>query len=308
MVSEFLTVGQQVLILFILIGVGFIFGKTKVFSDNGIKSLTDLVLYIVCPSVVIDAFNREFDYTLLKNLLITVGFSVVAHLIPIILSYIFIHEKDKARQRVLRFGSVFSNCGFMSLPLQQALLGDDGVFYGAVFVAVFNLLCWTYGLITMSGDIKQLSPKKIAINPGIIGVVIGMAIFFSGISLPQVISKPINYFAALNTPLPMFIIGYHFSKSNIVSTLKDRALYMALFIRLILSPVLLTALMYFTKTDSTIFIACTIAAAAPTAAITTMFSSKYGGDTDLSVNLVSLGTLLSLITIPLTVGFAKFLV
>ena len=58
--AEFLTVGKQVLILFILIAVGFIFGKSKKFTDTGIKNLTDFVLYIVCPSVVIDAFQKEY--------------------------------------------------------------------------------------------------------------------------------------------------------------------------------------------------------------------------------------------------------
>ena len=79
------------------------------------------------------------------------------------------------------------------MPLQQALLGDDGVFYGAVFVAVFNLFVWSYGLVMMSGDIKQVSPKKIITNPGIIGVIIGMIIFFAQISIPEVISKLIGY-------------------------------------------------------------------------------------------------------------------
>ena len=308
MISEFLTVFSQVLILFILISVGFIFGKTKIFNDNGIKSLTDLVLYIVCPSVVIDAFMREYEPKLLRNLLITAAFAFIAHLIPAVLSHILIHDKDKARERVLRFGSVFSNCGFMSLPLQQALIGDDGVFYGAVFVAVFNLLCWTYGLVLMSGDKRQLSPKKIITNPGIIGVSIGMIIFFCGINLPQVISKPVGYFAALNTPMPMFIIGYHLSKANILKALKERGLYITLALRLVVSPLLLFGIMYLFKIDSTIIIACVIASGAPTAAITTMFSTKFKRATELSVDLVSFGTLLSLITIPLIVAFVQSVV
>lgn len=310
MISGFLTVGQQVLILFILIAVGFIFGKAKIFGDESIKSLTNLVLYVVCPAVVIDAFRREYNPELLKNLLITVGFAFLAHLIPTLLSYALIHDKDKARQKVLRFGSIFSNCGFMALPLQQALLGDIGVFYGAVFVAVFNLLCWSYGLVLMSGDRKQLSPKKIITNPGIIGVLIGMIIFFFGVGtkLPEVISKPIGYFAALNTPMPMFIIGYHLSKASVIKALKEKQLYFAVIIRLIVSPILVFAIMYLLKVDSTIIVACTVASGAPTAAMATMFASKYDCDTELSVNLVSLTTLLSLITLPIIVGFAESIV
>lgn len=298
------------LILFILIAVGFIFGKAKIFGDESIKSLTNLVLYVVCPAVVIDAFMREYDPELLKNLLITVGFAFLAHLIPTLISYTLIHDKNMARQKVLRFGSIFSNCGFMSLPLQQALLGDIGVFYGAIFVAVFNIVCWTYGLILMSGDRHNLSPKKIITNPGIIGVLIGMIIFFCGIGtqLPEVISKPVGYFAALNTPMPMFIIGYHLSKASVIKALKEKQLYFAVIIRLIVSPLLIFAVMHSLKIDSTIIVACTVASGAPTAAMATMFASKYDGDTELSVNLVSLTTLLSLITLPIIVGFVESVV
>lgn len=305
MISQFLTVGQQVLILFILIGIGYIFGKTKIFSDVGIKSITDFVLYIVCPCVVIDAFQREFNIALLKNLLITAGFATVAHLIPTLLSYLLIHEKDKARAKVLRFGTVFSNCGFMSLPLQQALLGEDGIFYGAIFVAIFNILAWTYGLVIMSGDIKQISPKKLITNPGIIGVVIGLLLFFTQFTLPQVIAKPISYLSALNTPMPMVIIGYHLSQSNVIKALKEKQLYMSMFVRLIAAPSILAVIMYLLKIEPTIIIACVIAEAAPTAALTTMFSSKYDGATGLSVDLVSLSTLLSLLTLPIIIGFTQ---
>ena len=228
-------------------------------------------------------------------------------MIPTALSYILIHDKSEARQRVLRFGAVFSNCGFMSLPLQQALLGDDGVFYGAVFVAVFNLFVWSYGLVMMSGDIKQVSPKKIITNPGIIGVIIGMIIFFGQISIPEVISKPIGYFAALNTPVPMVIIGYHLSKVNILSALKDAKMYVAILIRLVLAPVITLLIMWVFKVDTTILVACIIAEAAPTAAITTMFSDKYERATGLSVDLVSISTLLSLITLPIIISLAQSL-
>ena len=305
MLDEFLTVGQQVLILFIIIAVGYIFGKTKVFSEIGAKNMTDFVLYIVCPCVVINAFQREYDPSEITNLAITAGLALLAHIIPTVLAYLLIHDENEKRERVLRFGAVFSNCGFMSLPLQQALLGADGVFYGAVFVAIFNLCVWSYGLIMMSGDKSQLSPKKIITNPGIIGVCIGMVLFFTQFTLPTVVKEPVGYFAALNTPLPMVIIGYHLSNVNILKALKDAKMYMSIAIRLIIAPLVLMGIMYLLKVDNTILVACVIAEAAPMAAITTMFSAKYDKATGLSVDLVSISTILSLITLPLVISLAQ---
>ena len=35
-------------------------------------------------------------------------------------------------------------------------------------VVVFNIFVWTHGLVSMSGDKKQLSFKKLVLNPGLI--------------------------------------------------------------------------------------------------------------------------------------------
>ena len=222
MVENFLTVGTQVLVLFILIGIGVICGKIRFFSPVTAKHLTNIVLYFVTPCVVIDAFHREFDPALLTNLGITALCAVCIHIFSVALAAAVFRDKDASRCCVLRFGTVFSNCGFMSIPLQAALLGSDGVFYGAVFVAIFNLVLWSYGVLVMSGDKKTLSPAKLLLNPGVVGVVAGFLLFVFSVKLPQVISAPVDYMASLNTPLPMLIIGFYLSRTNLKQALLDK--------------------------------------------------------------------------------------
>ena len=131
-------------------------------------------------------------------------------------------EPKKAEKVVLRVGSIFSNCGFMSLPLQKAILGNDGVFYGAIYVAVFNIFIWTYGLVAMSGDKKELSLKKLIANPGIVGVVIAILLWVFHIQLPSILYSPIDYLGALNTPIPMIIIGCQLANTSLKSMLKTK--------------------------------------------------------------------------------------
>ena len=180
---------------------------------------------------------------------------------------------EEARERVLRFGVVFSNAGYMAIPLQKALLGEDGVFYGAAYVAVFNLVLWSYGVMAMSGDRKALSARRLLLNPGVIGLAAGLLLFFTGIRLPAFLEAPVGHLAALNTPLPMLIVG----------------------------------LLYLCGMRGALLTACVIAASAPAAAATTMFATRYGQDARLSVNLVALSTLCSMLTMPLVVGAAKAL-
>lgn len=300
----FTNVVSQVAILLVLMLIGVLLTKFGVLTENAIKSITDLVLYTVTPCVIIKSFVRKFEVSALKNLLLSFLIAILVHIGFILLSRLIFRTKEVSQRKVLQFAVVFSNCGYMSLPLQEALLGDNGVFYGSSFIAIFNLFIWSYGILLMSGDKKYLTPKKMIINPGIIGLALGLIVFLFSIPLPKVIYEPISYMASLNTPLPMIIIGYHLTKSKIF---KGRAGFLAIAVRLVLFPMIALAIMYLCGIRGDLFVSVVISCCAPTAAITTMFSDKFGCETALSVNLVSLSTIISLITIPLIVTLAQMI-
>ena len=302
----FITVFTQVVILFILIFLGFALNKTKVLNDTGVKCITDLVLYTVTPCVIIKSFVREFNKSLFKNLIISFICVFVAHIVFILVAKLLLHSKEINRQKVLQFGMIFSNCGYMSIPLLQAILGDDGVFYGSTYIAVFQLFIWSYG-VTLMGGKEFITPKKLIINPGLIGFTVALIIFILQIPVPNVIFQPITYMASLNTPLPMIIIGYHLAGSNVLKGIKDLNLLFASFLKLVVLPLITVFGFYLCGLKGTLPMALTICASAPTAAITTMFSTKFSRDTSLSVTIVSLTTLLSIITMPLIVTLAQYL-
>ena len=305
MIQNFLTVAHQVLILFILIGVGFLCGKIKMLNDNSVKSINDLVLYIVCPCVIVNSFIRKFDKTMLEGLLVSAAAALFVMMFSILIAHFVFHDKNDRRNRVYKFATVFSNCGFISLPLQQALLGNEGVFYGAAYIAIFNIVMWTAGVYISSGDIKMLSPKKVFLNPCIIAVALGIIIFVFSIPVPDIISEPIGYFSALNTPVPMIIIGFYLSQSKILDTFKNIKNFICVGLRIVIVPLISLGIFLLCGINGKVLIACLIATAASSAAATTMFAAKFGNDTSLSVNLVTMSTLLSVITMPLIVGFAQ---
>lgn len=305
LLENFIMIAQQVLVLFILIGVGFACGKKGILTDESSKKITDIVLYVVTPCVMISAFQPEFSMHLLGNILITALCATASIAATVFIAKLIFHDKNTARKKVLQFSAIFSNCGFMSLPLQKAILGDDGWFYGSIFVAVFNVIVWSYGLVMMSGDKKQMSVKKLAFNPGIVGVLIALIIFVLRIKLPYIISQPIDYLAALNTPLPMLIIGFYLSQADLKKAFTDAGAYLAMAVRLAVVPLLSMFVMHLLNVDPTIMIACVIASSAPTAATTTMFAAKYGRDVELSVSIVASTTLVSIITMPLIVALAQ---
>ena len=307
MLQSFFDVGTQVLVLFVLIAVGALLTKLGLITENGSRTMTDVVLYAVTPCVIVNAFQREYRPEMLGGLLtallaalLTMGFSVL-------LAELLYRRKDVSRAVVLKFSLVFSNCGFMALPLQQAILGDDGVFYGAAYIAVFNLFMWTYGVITMSGRTEPKAALKAVLNPGIIGTVIGVILFVFSIKLPTVIASPVSMLAALNTPVPMLVIGYHLMHAKLKTVLTDKDAYIAMAFRLILIPLAVTGVLLWLRVDATVATATVIAVSAPVAAFTTMMAAKYGHDTELSAGIVSASALFSLVTMPLIVGLTQYL-
>ncbi len=304
MLTSFLDVGQQVLVLFILIGVGVLLTRLGLITEKGALTMTDVVLYAVTPCVIINAFQREYRPELLGGLLITLLCAFLVMGASVLIAELLYRKKDISRAVVLKFSLVFSNCGFMALPLQEAVLGKDGVFYGAAYIAVFNIFMWTYGLIAMSGKREWRSAVKAVVNPGIIGTVIGVLLFVFSIKLPTVILSPISFLAALNTPVPMLVIGYHLVHADLRRVLRDKGAYFAMAMRLIIIPLAAFGVMVLCGVDKTVVSAVVIAVASPVAAFTTMMSSKYGRDTELSAGIVSASALFSLITLPLVVGLA----
>lgn len=305
MFENVLTVGNYVLILFILIAVGFVCNKLKLLSRTTVKEMTDFVLYIVTPCVIINSYQREFDREMLIGLAITLVAAFASFGINILLSHIFIKDKDARKEKTLRFGAVFSNCGYMALPLQSAMLGEIGVFYGATYIAVFQVVLWTYGVLLMSGDFKSISLKRIVLNPGVSSTVLGIILYVFSVKIPFTILEPVKFLGSLNTPVPMVIVGFHLAGASL--KINGLSSYVSMFIRLIISPLIVVLGMLVLGFTGDILVACTICAAAPFAAATTMFSEKFDGDTAVSATMVSVTTLLSIITMPLVVGIAAML-
>ena len=304
-IDYFLKVGEQVLVLFVLIGIGYLCGKVGFLDKHTTKKITDIVLYVVTPCVIIHAYQMEYKPSILVNLGITALCAIGVHLLSVVIVGIVFRKMPDNKREVLKFGSVFSNCGFMSFPLQQAILGNEGILYGAAFVGVFNLFVWSYGVVCMSGDRKNFSMKKIMFNPGILGVFIALLLFLFSVKLPAIISSPVGYLANLNTPLPMLIIGYYLSQTKLTDGLKDKYAWLAAVIRLIVIPVISIGTMILLNIKDITLITVAISVSAPVAATTTMFATKFDKNTALSVNLVSLSTVLSIITMSCIVAVSQ---
>ena len=147
------------------------------------------------------------------------------------------------------------------------------------------------------------------INPGTVGLLIGLPLFLFSITLPSIVRTPVKLMSELNTPLAMLVIGYYLAGADLGAVIRSRQAHLTLAVRLVVSPLVLIAVFWFCRgfLDRTMMLALTIAASAPVGAMVTMFASRYGRDVDLSVGLVSGSTLLSIFTMPPVIALAMSL-
>lgn len=305
--NSFLMVGRQVLILFIVVGVGFVLGKSKLLGQKASVGMSNLVMYVVSPCMMVVAFQRPFDEENFHAFCVALAVAVAIHLINIAAVTLFLRDKDLKRQQALRFGTVLSNCGFMAYPLQTALLGTIGVFYGSAYVLVFTVVAWTYGLHLMSGGKGKFSLRPLMLNPGVISVVVAFLLYVLRVTVPELLYTPVQSLSNLNTPLPMVILGYQLSQADFKTALRCRTMWVSAALRLLLLPAAALGLCLLVKPSHDVMIATIVAASAPPAALLSMFSAKFGQDTALSSSVVSVQTLFSVLTMPVIVGLAMTL-
>ena len=199
---------KQLMIMSIFICIGYILFKKKMITVNGSKELSNLLLYIVLPAVIINSYNVKSTPERVEGIII----SFIVSLIALILSICVCALVYGKRKKIEHFGVSFSNAGFMGIPIATAIIGNENVFYISAFVALLNILQWTYGVVVMTESKDCIKLDKLIKNPILIAMVIGLSIFFLQIPVPEVATKTISSLASLNAPMAMIILEFTWHK------------------------------------------------------------------------------------------------
>lgn len=301
------TILNQTIIMLILIMVGVFCFKAKLISRESNKDLSKLVLQVVNPAMIFMSYQTEYKASLVKNLLLTFVLSVGTFVVMTILAYLLIQKKQDRETEIERFSSIYSNCGFMGIPLLNALFGMEGVFYLTAYITVFNLIVWTHGIILISGERDMKKVIKVFYSPTVISIVLGIICFFFELKLPDVPSKALEFVAQLNTPLAMIVSGVTMAETDILKMLKNKRVYIVCLIRLIIIPFILSAGLSFLPMNEKVRMTVVVAASAPPAAMCTLQCIRYGRNSVYASQIFTAGTVLSVATLPMIVRFTEYL-
>lgn len=314
----------QVVEIFLLMGVGFGAARGGMLSEKASDELTRVLMLIVSPCVILHAFAIPFSGALAGGLLTAALAAVAVHAVGIAAArVVFNNRYPEAYRNILRFGSIYSNCGFVGLPLLQAAVGGNSLIYGSVYIAVFNIFCWTHGVtLYQPGAAKNAGLRdrarlflKSALNPNLIAIMLGLAVFllpaaFGGVfhagkacaavsGATRALTGAMSYISDLNTPLSMIVIGTQIAGMELKNLFTEKHIWPGIAMRNLVLPGVMLLLFRAAALTGTPLYSLTVMTACPVAGNTVLFARLFHRNADFSSKLMTVSTLFSLATVPL---------
>lgn len=299
-ISEILT---SLVMIFLLIIPGIIFRKKDIISAAQSDGISSLAVNITWPCLVVDAMQMDFSAAVLKDSGYMMAAAMVVFAMTAVVTLVLskLLRLDNSKRYITAFMLLFGNTGFIGIPVIRALYGTEAVFFAAILEMVNDVVIFTIGmmLIQMSAGAKLRFEPKLFLNPGLIGVIVGLLLFLLDIRLPEVIGGAVEMVGDATTPLTMFLIGYQMGGLKAKEILKDASIYVISFTKLLIVPVLALIVLRVAVGDFSLLEKVLIMSfAMPAGSVSVIFSQQYRGETAFATKTVLLSTLFSIVTIP----------
>ena len=285
--------------LFLIMLIGVYGSKRKIITPEINKGLTNILLEITLPCLVVSSFIFDMSEELKSNIVKCFIYSPIVIIITILISYVALFPIKSDKKIIMQFANVFSNCGFIGFPIIFSIFGGEGVIYASIFNVFFTIFVWTYGVILFNGRMEKVDFKKVLLNPAIVAVFVGLIIMIFNVNIPQVINSTLDLVGGMTSPLSMIIVGVILGNAKVISYLKDYTIYYASILKLIVLPYILLFIANIINDNSIVSKTLIILSAMPTAAMTSILAEKFDKEKEYSAVIIFITTLFSLITFPI---------
>ena len=302
----FILIFEQLMKMFFILLLAFVCYKIGLVDQNGNKSVSNLLLMVVNPILIITVYQTDYDPSLVRGLLLAFAAAAAAHVLGIIISTLIIRPKSSNDYCIERFNAMYSNCGFIGIPLIGSVLSDTGVFYLTAYMVMFNLFSLDTRRHT-DGE-KVHTPKNLKegiLSPMFIATLTAVLLFFLQLKIPAVLLDSMNYIADMNTPLAMMVAGFSVAQADIRKMCRNLRLYYTAAVKLLIIPLCTIPLLMLFHLPSEISMTMLIAAACPAATTGTMMAIRFKQNYTYSSEIFAMSTVLSVVTIPLLVWAAE---
>ncbi|MGM0216103.1 hypothetical protein IGI42_003698 [Enterococcus sp. AZ109] len=268
-------------------------------GQEGQAAFSVLITNFALPCAVFNSFQIAYSKEILglifRSLALAVVFFTTLYLLSVLFARVF---RIAETIRSIWIGcSTFSSVLFIGIPIVDALFGEIGLVILIAFNTIGNLFLFGLGESIFASKML-VSPRKIFTTPAIIAAVVGFLCFLLQITVPEVISTPIQAIAGFTTPLAMMINGALLSKTLSPKLFTNVSTLQFCFVRLILIPVVLILFFKVFVKDPLLLQIVVLVSCMPSGAVNSVFAEKYSGQGRIASEFIIVSTLLSIVTIP----------
>ena len=296
---------EEITKLFVIMFIGYAVVKAGLMKSSESKSVSVIMVYLVIPCVILNAFQVEYTPDVQKGLLLACAAAVAVHILFLLLTAIL--KKPLHLDVIERATIIYSNAGILVIPLVQELLGQEYVIYSSAYIAIQLILIWTH-CKNMLCEEDKLEWKKVLLNVNIISIIAGVVLFIFRIQLPSGAQDVLNMMNNMIGPLGMLLAGMVIAEVPLKTVFTRKRIYLSAALRLFIYPVFVLGLMKVIQTFASIqdskqiLLTVYLASITPACATVTSMAQLYDKDAAYSSSLYVLTTLLSIATMPVMVG------
>lgn len=288
---------SQLISLFLMMLTGYIAARSGIITADFRRKLSSFTLNIACPGIIISSVLESESVP--SDMISALGASLLFYLLMTVLAAVLVRvvPTKKEHYGLDQLMLVFTNVGFMGIPVIQSIYGAEGVALLSMFIMTFNAFFFSYGVMLIQRGTK-FNPKSL-INASIIAALIALFLGVTGLHLPAVIENTLASIGSMNTPLAMIIIGSSLAFCRLDDTLRNKRLYRVALLRMLVMPLLMLFIVRLIPMDPMLAGISVVMAAMPIAGNCGMLSDLYTPEDMTASHAIIVSTLLSGITLPL---------
>ncbi len=305
---------QQMVIIFILIGIGMILYRRKIITEEGSRQISGLIINITNPALLICSALDDGPKASLREL----GIALVTYaaVFAILIGTSFLIPRLLRIPRNLHYAyqmlTIFGNVGFIGIPLASAVLGSESLIYVSIFNLLFNLLIYTFGISLLqraatgqaqegtTASACQTGTNRLQklINAGTISAAVTIIFYLGNFRVPVIISSALSYTGRATTLLSMLVLGVSVAQMAPKDIFSNPKLYAFTLLRQVLVPIGCMLLMRQFFDNRLILNTMLLMAAVPAANMPLMLAKQMDMETESISQGIILTTVLSLATVP----------
>lgn len=299
------TVFFQMLSLLVMIGTGCFMAKKGMMDAHTNTKMSKMIVDVFNPMLIVSSAANSVGLIPLGTMAVVgvIAIAMFAFLIlaGMLLSPLFDRHPDQ--RKIFQMMFVFSNLGFIGIPVVSSILGPEYVVYVTEFLLIYTIVFYTYGVALMDGKFSPASLKTM-LNPGMVSGVAAVLLIVLNIQLPGFLLTAVTYLGNVTSPMALVAVGFALANTDLKRIFCQPKLYVFSVVKLLVLPLLMLPLLRLATDDPAIVPVCVVMFGMPIGNMPLILGNQKGIDGSTCSAAIILTTVLCVFTIPILLAVA----